>query len=103
MTPEEIELHAGQFLDTLPLDLTRGQAAMLYVRLVKFAQDVLPEAPKKKPRRMSAEARAKLRATVKAKMAADPEYRARRLATIAKAHAAHLASAAARRAAREAE
>lgn len=103
MTPEEIELRAGEFLDNLPLDLSRGQAAMLFNRLVKFAEAMQPqpEAPKKK-RRMSAEERAKRGASLRAKMAADPEYRARLTARMARAHAVMVANAAARRAAREA-
>lgn len=63
MTPDEIEVHASEFLDNLPLELTRGQAAMLYVRLMKFAEAMQPKKPerKRKPGGWGAEAIARLR------------------------------------------
>lgn len=66
LTPEEIEVRVGEFLDTLPLELSRGQRAMLYLRLCTFAEWMQPaeavaEKPKKK-RRFKPETLARLRA-----------------------------------------
>lgn len=95
LTPAEIENRIGDFLDDLPLDLSRGQAAMLFVRLQAFAAGLTQEPEAKKGRKWSAERRAKF----KADLHANPARLKALKAGMKRASDIHVANAAARRAA----
>lgn len=90
LTIEEIEVRVGGFLDTLPLDLSRGQAAMLYSKLVVFVNGLEPKPKPKRAYSWSEDTRAAQSERMKKRMK-DPKFKAKIMAAIKKAQAARAA------------